>query len=159
MIISGTNNRLRQKGLATVELALITPVLLIMVMMTAEFTRAFYQFNTLNKSVRDAARYLSINAINPAKVVDISAHAQQTRNLAAFGSINGGTPVLPGLAASDINIEVVDMGTGIEPKPHVRVSVTYDFQPIGPVLSGMFFLGQDTNMEFQLTARSTMVAI
>lgn len=160
MSIDNTNFRKTQKGLAVVELALITPVLLVFIMMTAEFTRVFYQSNTLNKSVRDASRYLSINAKNAAGVVSTTEYEQKTRNLAAYGSINGGNPILPGLTAADFDIDDnVDLGNGTEPKPHITVSITYDFQPITPFLNGLNFLGQNKNMQFQLTASSTMVAM
>ena len=49
-----------QRGVAIVEFALILPFLLLLTFITTEFGRAIYQYNTLTKSVRDAARYLSI---------------------------------------------------------------------------------------------------
>jgi Flp pilus assembly protein TadG len=49
----------KQRGVAAVEFAfLIIPMLLIVFGIT-EFGRAMYQYNTLVKSTRDAARYLS----------------------------------------------------------------------------------------------------
>ena len=49
----------RQKGVAIVEFALILPFLLLLTFITTEFGRAIWEYNTLTKSVRDAARYLS----------------------------------------------------------------------------------------------------
>ncbi len=50
----------RQKGVALVEFALILPFLLLLSIMAIEFGRAIWEYNILTKSVRDAARYLSI---------------------------------------------------------------------------------------------------
>ena len=50
----------RQKGTAIVEFALVLPFLLLLTFITTEFGRAIWQYNTLAKSVRDAARYLSL---------------------------------------------------------------------------------------------------
>ena len=50
----------RQKGVAIVEFALVLPFLLLLTFITTEFGRAIWEYNTLTKSVRDAARYLSI---------------------------------------------------------------------------------------------------
>lgn len=47
------------RGVAAVELALLLPVILIALTGVAEVARGIYTFNTLNKSVRDAARYMS----------------------------------------------------------------------------------------------------
>ncbi|WP_438999322.1 TadE/TadG family type IV pilus assembly protein, partial [Variovorax beijingensis] len=52
-----TSNR-RQRGVALVELALITPLLLLLTFITTEFGRAMYEYNLVVKSTRDAVRYL-----------------------------------------------------------------------------------------------------
>ena len=49
--------RNRQRGVAIVEFALVLPLLLLMTFVVTEYSRALYQYNTLTKSVRDAARY------------------------------------------------------------------------------------------------------
>ena len=51
-----------QRGAALIELAFVLPVLLIMTFIVTEFGRAIYQYDTLTKSVRDATRYLTIQA-------------------------------------------------------------------------------------------------
>ncbi len=74
----------RQRGVALVEFALVLPLLLVVSLLVTELGRALYQYNTLAKSVRDAARYLSvqdpsIKTTNPARILT-------ARNLVVFGS-------------------------------------------------------------------------
>lgn len=76
----------RQSGVALIELALIIPILLIMTFITTEFGRALYQYNTLTKSVRDAARYLSMQTPG----TQIAA----AQNLVVYGNTAGTGPAL-----------------------------------------------------------------
>lgn len=68
-------HRDRQRGIAMVEFTIVAPLLLLLMFGIAEFGRALYQYNALNKAVRDAARYLAtyasqvnfdLNGIDPA---------------------------------------------------------------------------------------------
>lgn len=49
----------RQRGVAAVEFGILLFVLVLLVFGITEFGRAIYQYNTLVKATRDAARYLS----------------------------------------------------------------------------------------------------
>lgn len=49
----------RDKGSATVELALVFPILLLLFVGTAELGRLFYTYTTLAKATKTGARYLS----------------------------------------------------------------------------------------------------
>jgi Flp pilus assembly protein TadG len=85
----------RQRGVAIVEFALVLPLLLVMTFITTEFGRAVYQYNTLAKSVRDAARYLSIQTPN--------SHITEARNLVVYGNTAGtGDPLVLGLTTSHV---------------------------------------------------------
>lgn len=82
----------RQRGAAAVELALVLPVLLLMSFITTEFGRAIYHYGVLTQSVRQAARFLSMQA--PGEGV------QTARNLIVYGHpLGSGAAVLPGLNA------------------------------------------------------------
>lgn len=84
-----------QRGVALVEFALILPFLLLLSITAAEFGRAIWQYNTLTKSVRDAARYLSLQTPGT--------HITQARNLMVYGNLSGtGTPLTIGLSASNV---------------------------------------------------------
>mgnify|MGYP003577433609 CR=1 FL=1 len=80
----------RQRGTAIIEFALVLPLLVLMSIFVVELGRAMYQYNALAKSVRDAARYLSMQLPNT--------QVAQAKNLVVFGNPAGtGTPLLPGL--------------------------------------------------------------
>lgn len=51
--------RSRQQGVAAVEMATLLMPLIFIVFGITEFGRAFYQYNSVVKATRDAARYLS----------------------------------------------------------------------------------------------------
>jgi len=93
----------RQMGVAIVEFALVLPFLLLLTFITTEFGRAIWQYNTLTKSVRDSARYLSIQT--PGDLVAI----EKARNLTVYGkpvltaNLNGTEkPLAIGLSTSNV---------------------------------------------------------
>ncbi len=56
----------QQRGVAAVEFALVIIPLLLIVAGIIEFGRAFWYYDALAKSTRDAARYVSNTRVNPA---------------------------------------------------------------------------------------------
>src|ERR1700722_13392096 len=89
------------QGTAMVETAIILPVFLTLVGGVYEFSFFLYQQQLATSGVRDAARYLALTA-------DPNSLPRQTdaRNLAVSGSIDGGSPRVPGWATTDISIAV-----------------------------------------------------
>jgi Flp pilus assembly protein TadG len=84
-----------QKGVALVEFALILPFLLLLSITAVELGRAIWEYNTLTKAVRDAARYLSIQT--PGTKIT------QARNLMVYGNMGGtGNPLAIGLSLSNV---------------------------------------------------------
>lgn len=84
-----------QKGVALVEFALILPFLLLLSIIAIDFGRAIWEYNTLTKSVRDAARYLSIQT--PGTNVNVA------QNLMVYGNRSGtGTPLATGLSLTNV---------------------------------------------------------
>ena len=148
----------KQKGLATVELALVTPFLLVMMLASAEFTRVFYEYNTLTKGVRDAARFMAEDAYNAAQVFEMPANKlTAARNIVVYGNINGtGTTVLDGLELSDVTIQQQDLGTAPLLREHIEVTVNHNFEAVPGIIASMGFLPQDVSLNFTLTASSTM---
>lgn len=85
----------RQRGVAMVELAIVLPLLLAICFAITEFGRAIYTYDTLAKSARGAARYLTTQAAGGAHPI--------ARNLVVYGNPAGtGTPLMPGLNASNM---------------------------------------------------------
>jgi Flp pilus assembly protein TadG len=123
----------RQQGVALVEFALLLPFMLVLVMSVTEIGRAYYQYNTIAKSVREAARYLSVRAPN----VDVD----KARNIVVYGNTNGtGAPLALGLSLS--NVPAPTWGTtGNYPALNtVTIGVTnYRFVPLMGNVFGFAF--------------------
>ena len=60
----------QQRGIALLELALSLSLLVTIVFGITEFGRAIFQYNTLAKAARDAARYLSVRDPSAAGAAD-----------------------------------------------------------------------------------------
>ncbi len=139
---------MRQRGTATVEFAIALPLLLFLMLATAEFGRLISQYDTLTKSVRDAARYAASKASGGTTgLVNITAQLQtEVANLVATGTVNGsGAPLLPGLSTS--NVTLADAGN-----LYVRVSVTYTYQPMIGATLPSFGLGSSISLALPLNA-------
>lgn len=145
----------RQRGAVLVEMALVTPLLLFLMIATAEVTRAFVDHNTLTKSVRAGSRYVAARALEGTTgVVSISAALRtEARNLVVYGNASGtGSPVLTGLNPADITITSV--GTN-----NIQVTASHTISGIlGPVLIS-FYGGAGFNMMHNLQATVTMRAL
>ncbi len=130
MICKAKKATARQQGAVLVEMALVTPILLVLLLATADLTRAFIDHNTVTKAVRNGARYVAANAFQGTTglvTVDPTL-ADDTRNVVVYGSTSplpGTPPVVPGLTLTDITVVQV-AGTD-----DVEVSATY-------VLGGLF---------------------
>jgi Flp pilus assembly protein TadG len=85
----------RERGVALTEFALALPMLIMIMLVILEFGRAYYQYNTLAKAVREAVRYLSVRS--PGVDVD------KAKNIVVYGNPAGtGTPLVPGLSLSNV---------------------------------------------------------
>lgn len=137
------------------ETLVVSPLLLLLLVGTAEVTNAFVEHNALTKATRNAARYLSANAIlGTTGVVQISDQlAAATRRLATYGNLAGaGSPVLPGLSVT--NIAVLDLGNN-----NVQVSITYPYTGLlGGTLPG-FGIGASSSLNVSLQATVIMRAL
>ena len=123
----------RQQGTAMVEFALMLPMLLILIFTVTELGRAFYQYNVLTKSVREAARYLSVRAAG----VDVD----KAKNIIVYGKPSGGSsPVVPGLSLSNVPDPVWSPAGAFPAFNTVTVSITgYRFTPLATSVFGIGF--------------------
>lgn len=145
-----------QRGLATVEMAITLPVLLLLLFATAELGHLISQYDTLDKAVRDGARYAaSVSAQGSTGFVVITPAIQdEVANLVTYGNVNGtGSPLLPGLSPSDVTVSATENNL------YVEVSVTYTYEPwLGPSLI-TFGLGKPLPLDVPLTAACVMRAL
>ena len=124
----------RQRGTAIIEFALVLPLLVLMSILVVELGRAMYQYNALAKSVRDAARYLSMQLPNT--------QVAEAKNLVVFGNPGGtGTPLLPGLDAATHVPDPTWQDAGADPVIRtVTIQVNnYTFQSMFTAVFGVNF--------------------
>ena len=126
---------LKQSGVALVEFALILPLLLILTFVTTEYSRALFQYNILTKSVRDAARYLSV--YNPGDTTKFPI----AKNLVVYGNPSGtGVPLAIGLTTSLVPNPVWQTAGTAPVINTVTIRVTgYVFQPLFTSAFGVNF--------------------
>jgi Flp pilus assembly protein TadG len=144
-----TPNLHSQRGVAIIEFALILPLLLVLAFATTELGRALYEYQTVAKSVRQAARYLSMQ--NP------NTQQAQAANLIVYGYTappSNAQPLARGLSTSNV-IPPVWQNQGSAPAiSTVTVGVTnYQFQSIFTTAFGVDF-GTVTFSDIRATMRS-----
>ena len=112
------------RGVALVEFALVLPLLLLLSFITTEFGRALYEYNTVVKSVRNAARFLSVQT--PGTLTT------EARNMVVYGNAAGtGQPLALGLTLARVPTPTWQT-VGVDPVMQtvtVRVS-GYSFTPL-----------------------------
>jgi len=139
-----------QRGLVVIELAITLPLVLLIMLATAEFGRAFYQYTTLSKAVETGTRYYASTALD--NTIPVATKVSTIENLVVFGSpAAGGTSILPGFNNSNVT-EISSVGpVGTVPADHVRVTADYTFVPI---IGRLPIFGTVSN--FTMTASQTM---
>ncbi len=142
-----------QQGLAVIEFTLVLPFLLLLIFASAEFGRLLYQYNALNKTVRDASRYLSSNVkfgdngnltIKESISIDV-------KNLIQFGQSTSASALFPNLSDDDISLAING--------DFIIITVNYDWQPIFSETFTTFGLGNDIDLSFPLVSTYTMRAL
>jgi Flp pilus assembly protein TadG len=135
----------RQRGAALIELALITPLLLLLTFITTEFGRAMYEYNLVVKSTRDAVRYLSVQTPGT--------HITEARNLMVYGNTAGtGTPLARGLSLANVPAGTCCTWQSAGANPlittvTVRIS-SYTFHSLFPSVMGLAFADANGDLVF-----------
>lgn len=90
-----------RRGASVLEMTVMMPFLIFLAFGVIEFGRALYCYHAINKSVRDAARFMAREKVNcdapPSTTCDpVDSNAKtEAKNLALTGQIStGGTPIL-----------------------------------------------------------------
>lgn len=160
----------REKGNATVELAIVFPILLLFFVATAELGRLFYTYTTLAKATKTGARYLStaidLTSTDPDKVTASKLKAQSLV-VCGYESCTGnqpdGTPKKPivnGLnmanPAANVTVTVFSRTEGTTVINYVTVEITGYTYPRGVyTLSGVTGAA-DSVIYRALTPKTTM---
>ena len=95
----------RQKGVTTVESAVVTLLALTTLFAVLEIGRVFYVFNALEEATRRGARVAAVCQLNDPAIGQI----------ASFTS--SGAPVVGGLSAANIEISYLDLNGNLLPNP------------------------------------------
>jgi len=150
-----------------VELTIALPLLLFLLLATTELGRAFYQYTALTKAVHDGARYAAAVALHNG-TVDLSQADKDgnpikpnVKSLVVYGDTGGSTPLLPGLAPGNVQIDPVDKNGIVTPNAvYVRVVANYTFQSMfGGTIPSFGLGGGDVQSPVTLTASATMRAL
>jgi len=160
--MSTLNRQNRQRGTAAVEFMIAVPLLLMLLIGVSEFGRMLFQYNTLTKSTRDAARYLSANARvgSTSAVVLDGTDISETQNLVVYGNTAGsGQELLPNLVPGNVSVSCFGGGTNCPGVDHVVVTAQYSYQPILGDLLPTFGLSADIPVNIVLTTSSVMRAL
>lgn len=164
--------RTNQTGAAAVEFALVLPLLVLMVFGITEYGRAIYQYDTLAKAARAAARHLSTASAGDAVAM------AEARCLVVYGNYTtsgtqvtcSGTPVASGLTTAMVEIcdattaascpgkTYASVATGMGVANLVTVRITaYPFNSVVPsVVSGMTFGSAASNTGISVTMRQDL---
>jgi Flp pilus assembly protein TadG len=149
------NPRRDEHGVAAVEFAIALPLLLLLLMATAELGRLLSEYDTLEKGVRDGARYLASKALaGTTQVVSVTPTLQtQTANRVVTGNVNGsGAALLPGLTVGNVT------AAAAAANGYISVTATYTYQPMLASLP-TFGLSAPISLAIPLTATVNMRAL
>ena len=152
-------NQGKQKGLAAVETTLVLPLMFLFFAFTVEFGKIYYDYLTLTKLQRNAARYLSMHVDRgPNQLAVLGSGDAQTKiaeakNLILYGQKTQGIePTLPGISANSISVTAID-------NDHIMITTNYTSTPIFgdllPNLANLFSAGNDS-LQLNVSASSVM---
>jgi hypothetical protein len=144
-----------QRGVATIEFAIVVPVLLLLLVGVTELGRALVRYNTLTKAVQDGARYAAAYGLaGTTGMVNIDTQlTTEVRNVVVYGNPVGmGSPVLAGLLPAQV--QVIDAGGD-----QVRVEAAYPYSPLFGSALPNFGLGSSISTAFVMQAAVSMRAL
>jgi Flp pilus assembly protein TadG len=95
------------RGSAAAEMALVTPLLLILMFGCLELGNYYWNEHTLLKAVRDGARFAARQPISDYATCTVSpggTAVSDTQNVVMYGALSGSVPLTPNLQATGITI-------------------------------------------------------
>lgn len=144
-----------QRGAAIVEFIVALPLLLFLMVVTAEVGRALFQYNALNKAVQSGARHAAANALlgSTGTIAITDRLRNETGNVVVYGNTTGaGSAQLPGLSPADVTVS--NAGGGM-----VSVTTAWSYRPILGSELTTFGLTAPIRMTIPLRASVVMRAL
>lgn len=120
----------KEGGAVIIELALLAPLLVMLVLGAIHFGYLFYLYNSLEKCVRDGARYAATRTF-----VNSAAFSEVIRTVTAYGAVGESTPPVPGLDPTKVSVSVVAADSTGRP---IRIRVAISGWQYTGVLSALF---------------------
>lgn len=145
----------RERGIATIEFAIVVPVLLLLMFGVTEIGRALVRYNALTKAVQDGARYAAAYALlgSTGQVTIDAQLLTAVRNVVVFGNTAGtGSPTLTGLQPAQV--QLIDAGGD-----QIRLDASYPYQPLFGAALPNFGLGSSISTSFMMQASVSMRAL
>jgi Flp pilus assembly protein TadG len=96
-----------RRGNAAVEMAMVTPLLLILMFGSVELGNYFWNEHTLLKAVRDGARFAarqSFNYYGCSGSPDTTNVVTPTQNVVMYGYLSGTNKLTPNIAAANVTV-------------------------------------------------------
>jgi Flp pilus assembly protein TadG len=150
------SSRQRQRGQSLLETAIALPVLLLLILTFIDLGRAVYYYSALQNSVREGARFASVN-----RIVTTATESNEATETDVVNVVIGYS-IAVDITAGDVTIVALDGAGAIEDDvppilytddtEKVSITATYEFSPITPFLAQMIGGGNTLT----LTADTTM---
>jgi Flp pilus assembly protein TadG len=114
MIVNGSRHRkLSRHGLATVELALVLPLLLLVVIGTLDYGYRLFIMHNMNMAARDGARNLAVRGVSAAEAQALT--LGRLSNINAPFTVEAIGPLTNGDVTIRISVPVKDISLGFLP--------------------------------------------
>lgn len=97
----------RQRGLTTVEFAIIGGVLMVVVFSVLEFGRVFFTINMLTEATRRGARMAAVCPIGDPKPAQV----------AVFANGGSASSLVPGLSTANVQVQYLDITGAVVASP------------------------------------------
>jgi len=142
MISSGPSRRGAEEGSAAVEAGIVISALLLLIVGSVEFGRAFWTYNTMLLAVEEAGRYAMVHNQSPLASCDTQSQALQCPALSntplANCSAMRAQQILSAYQVSSIGVSVLEDTTSSPATMTICASYSFDFfapllLPYGPL--------------------------
>ena len=117
------------RGTAVVEFALVLPILMMLVFLCIDGTRAFYTLNSLVSAAREGARYASAQPLTCPAPTEAEKDQIKDRVISTAVLFGGAQ-----LTRDNVEVTLETTGGTLCQNVHVRIA-NYPFRPLTPIVS------------------------
>jgi len=147
------------QGYAIVEFIVVLPVLLLLLLSTAEVGRALYQYNILTQSARNSVRYYAQNVYLGSSRIPNPVSEENAKKLAIYGSVRNTNSLIADSTVSDVTTILAE-NVDNSGNDYVTVTINYKFillsgDPLGAVLQ--LFGGTTFSPMFNISATMRVI--